>query len=170
MQKLYKVNSQITAPELRVIAEDGKQIGVLSRDEALDYALAAGKDLVLIGEMAKPPVAKAIDFKKFIYQESKKDNEARKGQRGGGTKELRVGSSLAAPADVAARINRAQKLLLAGFNVKVVVKYQGRQMAHQEFGHRIIAQFIEKLKDSGKLMRDPKIEGKTLVAFFAPAK
>lgn len=165
MVKQYKVNNQITATELRLIAEDGKQIGILPRDQALDYVLGQGLDLVLIGESAKPPVAKAIDFKKFLYQEQKKAAEAKKGQKGG-TKEIRVGSSLTAPADVAARIKKTEKLLHGGFNVKVVVKFHGRQMAHPEFGHKIIASFVQGLAGIGKLSRPARIEGKNLVAFF----
>lgn len=165
MLKQYKVNSQIIVPEVRLLAEDGKQIGVIKRDEALDYALGQGADLVLIGEAAKPPVAKIINFKKFLYQEQKKVAEAKRGQKGG-TKEIRVGSSLAAPADVQARIKKTGKLLTSGFNVKVVVKLPGRQMSHPEFGHKIIASFVKELAGVGKLSRPGRIEGKSLVAFF----
>lgn len=168
MLKQYKVNSQIIVPEVRLLAEDGKQIGIIAIDKALDYALGQGADLVLIGEVSKPPVAKIINFKKFLYQEQKKEAEARKGQRGGGTKEIRVGSSLAAKADVEARVKRTEKLLQSGFNVKVVVKFPGRQMTHPEFGHKIISAFIEGLAGKGKLSRPARIEGKNLVAFFEP--
>ncbi|MBI4099536.1 translation initiation factor IF-3 [Candidatus Microgenomates bacterium] len=168
MIKQYKVNSQIIVPQVRVVADDGKQIGVLSRDEALEYATASGADLVLIGEQAKPPVAKVIDFKKFLYQESKKEGEAKRGQRGTGTKEIRVGSALAATADVQARINQTAKLLADGFNVKVVIKFKGRQMAHPEFAHKIITNFSETLSGKGRLSRPARIEGKTLVGFFEP--
>ena len=170
MLKLYKVNSQIVVPRVRLIAEDGKQVGLLSRDEALDYALAQGADLVLIGETAKPPVAKIIDFKKFLYQEQKKEAEARKGQRGTGTKEVRVGSSLAASGDVEVRIKKTRKLLEDGFNVKVVIKFQGRQITHPEFGHKIINSFKEKLADVAKVGREAHFEGKQLIAVFGPLK
>lgn len=153
-----------------MISEEGKQIGVLLRDEALDYSLGQGKDLVLIGEMAKPPVAKIIDFKKFLYQEQKKEAEARKGQRGTGTKEIRVGSPFAAKDDVEARIRQTEKLLQDGFNVKIVIKFQGRQITHPEFGHKIVNQFKERLVSSGKLSRGARIEGKQLVAVFGPTK
>ncbi len=170
MVKQYKVNSQITASEVRLLDEKGSQIGILTKEQALDYALGQGADLVLIGEQAKPPVAKVVNFKKFLYQEQKKEAEARKGQRGTGTKEIRVGSSLAAKADVEARIARTEKLLAAGFNIKVVIKFQGRQMAHPEFGHKIVNSFVEGLAGRGKLSRPARIEGKTLVAFFEPDK
>lgn len=170
MLKQYKINSQITVPQVRLISEDGKQIGLLLRDEALDYALGSGADLVLIGESAKPPVAKVIDFKKFIYQEQKKESEAKKGQKGTGTKEIRVGSPFAASADIEARINRTRKLLQDGFNVKIVIKFQGRQITKPEFGHKIIVLFVEKLADIGKLARPARLEGKQLIAVFGPTK
>lgn len=153
-----------------MIAEDGKQVGVLTRDEALEYALGQGGDLVLIGETAKPPVAKVIDFKKFLYQEQKKAGEAKKGQRGSGTKELRVGSPFAASADVAARIKKTGDYLADGFNVKISIKFSGRQITHPEFGHKIINQFKEALSEKGKVEREPKFEGKQLVVTFAPCQ
>lgn len=170
MLKLYKVNSQITVPQVRLISEDGKQIGLLSRDEALDFALGSGADLVLIGESAKPPVAKVIDFKKFLYQEQKKEAEARKGQRGTGTKEVRIGSPLVASGDIETRVRQTRKFLEDGFNVKTVIKFQGRQITHPEFGHKIVNQFKEQLAAVGKVTREAHFEGKQLVTIFSPIK
>lgn len=167
MQKVYKVNSSINVPQVRLIGEDGKQVGVVSREEALDFALGQGADLVLIGETANPPVAKIIDFKKFLYQEQKKEAEARKGQRGGGTKDIRVGSPFAASGDVETRIKRAREFLADGFNVKVVIKFAGRQMAHPEFGYKIFNQMKESLADVAKVEREAKFEGKFLVITFS---
>lgn len=170
MPKLYKVNSSITTPQVRLISETGKQVGIFSREEALDYALGQGADLVLIGETANPPVAKIIDFKKFLYQEQKKEGEARKGQRGTGTKELRVGGPFAGIADVEARINKTKQYLKDGFNVKISVKFSGRQMAHPEFGHKIINQFKTALEGQGKTERESRFEGRQLVITFSPSK
>lgn len=168
MIKQFKVNSSITAPEVRLLDAEGKQVGVMGRDEALDYALGQGADLVLIGEGAVPPVAKIIDFKKFLYQETKKENVAKKGQKNSGTKELRVGGPFAAEGDVEVRLRRAEAFLKDGFNVKIVVKFSGRQMAHPEFGHKIMNQFKERLSEVGKIDRDTRFEGKQLVATFGP--
>lgn len=166
MPKVYKVNSLINVPQVRLIGEDGKQIGIVSKEEALDFALGQGADLVLIGETANPPVAKIIDFKKFLYQEQKKAAEAKKGERGG-TKEIRVGSPFAAKGDVDTRIKRTREFLADGFNVKVVIKFAGRQMAHPEFGHKIFSQMKEALKDVAKVEREAKFEGKFLVITFS---
>lgn len=170
MLKQFKVNSQIDVPQVRLISEDGKQVGVLSRDEALDYALGQGSDLVLVGETAKPPVAKIIDFKKFLYQEQKKAAEARKGQRGTGTKEIRVGGPFAGTADVSARVERTREYLQKGFNVKISIKFSGRQIAHPEFGHKIFDQFKIGIDGVGKVEREAKFEGKQLVITFSPVK
>lgn len=170
MLKQYKVNSLITVPQVRLISEEGKQVGILSRDEALEYALGQGGDLVLIGEGAKPPVAKIIDFKKFLYQEQKKEAEARKGQKGTGTKEVRVGSPFAASADVQTRIRKTQEFLKNGFNVKISIKFSGRQITHPEFGHKIINQFREELKEEAKVDKEARFEGKQLVITFSPAR
>ena len=170
MLKLYKVNSQITVSQVRLIAEDGKQIGILPRDEALDYALGQGADLVLIGENAEPPVAKVIDFKKFLYQEKKKESEAKKGQKNSGQKEIRVGSPFAATADVQARINKAKDYLEKGFTVKIVVKFSGRQITHPEFGYKIFTQFTAGVEGVGKISREAHFEGKQLIATYIPNK
>lgn len=170
MLKQYKVNSQINVAKVRLIGEDGKQVGIFPRDEALDFALGQGADLVLIGEKADPPVAKVIDYKKFIYQEQKKEKEARKGERSSGTKEIRVGSPFAAPADIEVRIKRSREFLTDGYNVKVVVKFAGRQMSHPEFGYKITRQFAENLASVAKTGREAHFEGKQLVATFVPAK
>lgn len=153
---------------MRLISEEGKQVGIFSRDEALEYALGQGSDLVLIGEKANPPVAKIIDFKKFLYQEQKKEAEARRGQRGTGTKEIRVGSPFAASADVEARIKRTEEFLKDGFNVKISIRFSGRQIAHPEFGYKIIDRFKEDLRDKAKAEREARFEGKQLVVTFSP--
>lgn len=168
MIKQYKVNSSIVAKEVRLLDVEGKQVGVMGKDEALDYALGQGFDLVLIGEGATPPVAKIIDFKKFLYQEKKKENVAKKGQKNSGIKELRVGGPFAGVADVAVRLRRAEAFLKEGYNVKIVVKFSGRQMAHPEFGHKIINEFKTKLAGIGKVERDTRFEGKQLVVTFGP--
>ncbi len=170
MNKQYKINNTITATEVRLIAEDGKQVGIFSKQDALEYALGQGADLVLIGEGAKPPVAKIVDFKKFLYQEQKKEAEARKGQRGSGTKEVRVGSPFAQAADIEVRVKRTKAFLEKGYNVKIVIKFAGRQMAHPEFGYKIITQFTEALNGIAKLDRPAKFEGKQLVATYSQTK
>ncbi len=170
MQQNYKINSQISAPQVRLIGEDGRQIGIFSKEEALDYALGQGVDLVLIGEKAVPPVAKAIDYKKFVYQQEKKDREAKKSQKASGVKEIRVGGPFAGEADVAARIKRTEEFLTEGYNVRVSIKFTGRQMGRTEFGHRILNQFKVTLGDKARVDREIKMEGRQLTITFASNK
>ena len=170
MLKQFKANSLITAQSLRLIGEDGKQIGILSRDEAMDYALGQGADLVLIGESANPPVARIIDYKKFLYQEQKKEAESKKSQKASGIKELRIGSPFAGTADIKVRVNRAREMLTEGFKIKFVIKFIGRQITHPEFGHKIMNQIVDSLSDVAKIDREPKFEGKLLTMVLAPSK
>lgn len=170
MTKFYKINNQITAPQLRVVGDEGKQIGVFSRDEAVDYALGQGKDLVLIGEMAQPPVAKVVDYKKFLYQEEKKMKEAKKGQRASGVKEVRLGSPFVAAGDIETRAKQVLAFLADGYLVKVVVKFVGRQITHPEFGHRVINKIVEMVGEKGKVDKAAHFEGKFLVATLSPVK
>lgn len=168
MQKQYKVNNSITATEVRVITDDGKQIGVLPRDEAIDYAVGQGFDLVLVGEGAKPPVAKVIDFKKFLYQEQKKEQESKKSQKVSGLKEVMVGGPFTEPGLVGTRILQARKHLEKGYNIKVWIKFTGRQLSKGDFGHKIFARFTEELKDIAILDKAPHFEGRRLIGSYRP--
>ncbi|OGG06323.1 translation initiation factor IF-3 [Candidatus Gottesmanbacteria bacterium RIFCSPHIGHO2_01_FULL_42_12] len=170
LTKSYKINNQINVPQLRVIGDEGKQIGILSKDEAVDYALGQGMDLVLIGETAEPPVAKITDYKKFLYQEEKKAKEAKKGQRASGVKEVRVGSPFAAAGDIETRARQTITFLEAGYLVKVVVKFVGRSITHPEFGHRILNQIAEKVAGKGKIDKAAHFEGKFLSMTLSPVK
>lgn len=168
MQKQYKVNNNITATEIRVISDDGKQIGVLPRAEAIDYAVGQGFDLVLVGEGAKPPVAKVIDFKKFLYQEQKKEQEAKKSQKVSGLKEVMVGGPFTEPGLVGTRILQARKHLEKGYNIKVWIKFTGRQLSKGDFGHKIFARFTEELKDIAILDKPAHFEGRRLIGSYRP--
>ncbi len=170
LTKFYKINNQIQATELRVIGEDGKQIGVLPKAEAVDYAVGQGLDLILIGETAVPPVAKVADYKKFLYQEEKKLKEAKKGQRATGVKEVRLGSPFVAMGDIETRARQVLAFLADGYLVKVVVKFVGRQITHPEFGHRVINKIVEMVGDKGKVDKIAHFEGKFLVATLSPVK
>lgn len=154
---------------MRLLSEDGKQLGVLSRDEALEYALAQGVDLVLINETSTPAVAKVTDYKKFLYQLDKKEREAKKSQKKVELKTIRQGP-LSGDDYYQSRLKLARKFLEEGNPLKVVVKFVGRQMAHPEFGHKVIARYATDLADIAKISKEPKFEGKLLTATFAPTK
>ena len=127
MQKFYKINQYITAPELRIIGPDEKQIGVMTRDEAIFKARQMGMDVILVADQAKPPVAKIIDFNKFKYQQVQKEKEGKKKTKVTGQKEVRF-TPFIAQNDFSTRMEKIKAFLLEGHKVKLTVKFTGRQI------------------------------------------
>lgn len=160
MSKFYRLNEHIQVPTLRVIDAEGKQVGVLSRQEAIDKAKELGLDLVEITAQANPPVAKLVDFQKFRYEESKKDRASKK-ESGGGLKELWLSPRIA-DHDLEVRIKRTEEFLKDGFKVKLTVKFKGREMAHPELGHQVIKQALELLGTQVAVERESRFEGRNL--------
>jgi translation initiation factor IF-3 len=168
-RKFYRTNERIFAVQLRVLDSEGKQIGVISKFEALGKAREQGLDLVEIAPNAKPPVAKIINFKKFLYQEEKKKREEKKHSKATDTKEVRLGPFMA-DNDLMVMVNRAREFLLAGDKVRLVVFFSGRQITHPEFGHRTLDKAIENLADISKVDRERRLEGKKLITLISPEK
>ena len=168
-KRFYRVNERISAPNLRVLESDGKQIGVINKFDALKRAKEVGLDLVEIAPMANPPVAKIIDFNKFLYQEEKRKREERRKVKASETKEVRLGPFMD-DHDLLVMINRAREFLADSNKVRLVVKFTGRQMAHPEFGHQILERTIDALSDVSKVERDKKFEGRQLIIILAPGK
>jgi len=167
--KQYRVNNQIQAAQIRVLDIEGKQVGVFSREEALVKAREAETDLVEIAPQAVPPVAKLIDFNKFLYQESKKKQEEKKKAKVSETKEVRLGPFMG-DNDLSVMIGRARGFLEDGDKVRLIVKFIGRQIIHPEFGHKILGKVFTALQDISKIDREPKLEGKQLIAIISPEK
>ena len=168
-RRFYRINERIFATTLRVLDQEGKQIGVLSRFEALKKAKEMQVDLVEIAPMASPPVVKIIDFKKFLYQESKKKNEEKKRSKVSQTKEIRLGPFMN-DHDLRTMIRRGTGFLEQNDKVRLIVKFMGRQIAHPEFGKEIMQKVILALSNISKLERDPHFEGKQLIAILSPER
>ena len=168
-RKFYRINERIFASSLRVLDAEGKQIGVLSRFEALQKAKELGVDLVEIAPMASPPVVKIIDFKKFLYQESKRKNEEKKRSKVSETKEIRLGPFMN-DHDLKTMIRRGTGFLEDNDKVRLIVKFMGRQIAHPEFGQETMRKVIDSLSGMSKLEREPHFEGKQLIAILSPEK
>ena len=143
-----------------MIDSEGNQLGILSRVEALEKAKEKGLDLIEIAPQANPPVARIVDFKKFRYEESKKERAARKGSEGG-LKELWLSPRIAEH-DLGVRLHRTREFLDDGYKVKLTVKFKGREMAHQELGHKVLQEVVAKLGDGAAIEREAKFEGKKL--------
>jgi translation initiation factor IF-3 len=167
LSKFYRINQFIKSPELRVIDQDGKQIGVMKTEEALTKAQEAQLDLVEVAASAKPPVAKIIDFTKFKYQETKKEKAGQKSQTE--TKEVRF-SPFMEENDVTTRVNKVNDFLKTGNRVKLVVKFSGREMGHQEFGHQLISGVLNRLAETATVVEAPKQMGRLLIAQVKPKK
>lgn len=163
---LYRINDRIFARELRVLNPEGKQIGIMDKFTALSHARELGLDLVEIAPMAKPPVAKIIDFNKFLYQEQKKKREERKKTRVSETKEVRLGPFISEN-DLQIMAKRAREFLEEGNKVRLVVKFKGRQITRTEFGYAVISKMCSLLEDIAKIEKEPRMEGKQLVAIVS---
>jgi translation initiation factor IF-3 len=167
--KYYKTNQFIRAEKLRVIDEEGKQIGVISLEEALKLAKDSENDLVEIAPMAKPPVAKIINFKKFLYIENKKEQKAKKGIKGGDIKGIRL-TPFMAQGDLDVRIKKAEEFLKDGNKVRAAVRFTKRQLGKKQFGFEVLNKFSQSLSLAGQLESEPKWLGKELIATLAPIK
>jgi len=169
MKKFYKINQYIQADELRIIGPDNKQVGVMSRDEAIFKARQANLDLILVAEKAKPPVAKIIDFNKFKYQEQQKLKEGKKKDKTQGQKEIRL-TPFIAQGDFATRIDRSKEFLTDGHKIKMTVKFTGRQITRKEFGFELLKKAVKQLAEFGTQQSEPKLQGKLLWITMAPLK
>lgn len=167
--KFTAINQFIKATELRVVDETGKQIGVMSKTEALNIAHDRGLDLVEIAPMAKPPVAKVIDFKKFKYIESKKERDAKSSSGKVEIKEIRF-SPFIGQGDMDTRLERIKDILGDGDRVKIVVKFSGRQITRIEFGHDLIKKIMSALEGIATSDGTPKLQGKQLFLILNPTK
>lgn len=168
-EKRYRINERIFAHTLRVIDAESKQIGVLSKNEALQLAKDQGLDLVEIAPMAKPPVAKIIDYNKFQYQVAKKKQEEKKKAKTSETKEIRLGPFMS-DNDLQVMIRRGREFLTDGDKIRLVVKFRGRQITRSEFGRQVIQKVVDALSDISKVDREPKFEGRQMVALLSVEK
>ena len=164
----FPSNEQIRERELRVIDAEGGNLGVISRDEALNKAREAGLDLVLIAPNAKPAVARIVDYSKFKYEREKAAAQSRKG-RSSEVKELRFRPNID-DNDLNVRINRAEGFLKKGNKVKFSVPFFGRIIVHKQLGYDKLNRIIEALKEVGEIDRPAEMEGKILIMVLKPIK
>ncbi len=169
MQKFYKLNQYITATQLRVIGPDEKQIGVMSRDEAIFKARQMNMDLILVADKAKPPVARIIDFNKFKYIQSQKEKEGKKKTASTDLKEIRI-TPFIAQADFQNRMKRVKQFLGLGHKVKLTVKFTGRQISRKAFGEQLLHKSCQEMVEYGTQESQPKWQGKLLWVTFAPIR
>lgn len=168
-QKYYRINRQITAPNLRLLDEEGKQIDVVTLAQAIQLSQESGLDLVEVASNAVPPVVKLIEYSKFKYQEAKKAKAEKKGMKGGETKEIQM-TPFIGQGDYDTRIKKAKEFLATGNKVKLSIKFQGRQIQKPEFGHLLVERFKNDLAEFSAPEGTPKLIGKRLLITFTPIK
>ncbi|EKD90646.1 MAG: Translation initiation factor IF-3 [uncultured bacterium] len=154
---------------MRVIDQDGNNLGEISKSEALSKAIEAGLDLIEIAPLAKPPVAKILDFKKFLYEESKREQAARKNAREVELKEIWLSPRIAEH-DLNVRLKRAEEFLEDGDKIMFRVKFRGREMAHTELGFQLLNKIFETMGEKITVERDPKMEGRSITVIIGKGK
>ena len=159
-KKFYYLNHNIQASPLRVVDEQGKQVGVLQKEEALKNAIDRQMDLVLIAPNANPPVAKIIDFKKFLYQENKRQQEAKKGIKKSIVKDI-VLSLFIAQADFERFVKKAHDFLDQGYQIRINLTLKGREIAKKPMAFDLINKFISELGEVN-ISKPPRLEGRVV--------
>jgi translation initiation factor IF-3 len=156
-----QINEQIRDREIRLIGENGEQLGVMSSREAFQKAQDAGLDLVKVAPMAKPPVCKIVDYGKYRYEQARREKEARKKQHTVDIKEIRMSPNIDTN-DLNTKVGAARKFLTKGDKVKVTIRFRGREMAHMTASRPILLDFAKALEDICIVEKQPKIEGRNM--------
>lgn len=159
------INEQIRDKEVRLIGEDGEQLGIMSSKDALKLAKEANLDLVKIAPTAKPPVCKIIDYGKYRYEMARKEKEAKKKQKVTDVKEIRLSPNID-DNDLNTKANQARKFLTHGDKVKVALRFRGREMAHTASSKIILDNFFAKLEDIAVIEKPAKLEGRSMIMFL----
>lgn len=163
------INQQIQAAEVRLIDVDGEQIGIVSREEALEKATSQQLDLVEISPDAEPPVCRIMDYGKHLFEQKQKTRESRKKQRQTQLKEIkfRPGTDVG---DYDVKLRNLRRFLEAGDKTKVTVRFRGREMAHQELGRDLLARIEADLAEYGSVEQYPNMEGRQMIMVLSPGK
>jgi translation initiation factor IF-3 len=162
-----RINERIESESVRLVDETGENVGVVSRDDALDRADDAGLDLVEIAPEAKPPVCKILDYGKFKFEAQKKANEARKKQKVIEVKEIKMRPNIDHH-DYDVKMRAMNKFLDGGDKVKVTLRFRGREMAHQNLGLKVLERVRDDLESVSKVEQFPKMEGRQMTMVIAP--
>ena len=164
----HEINEEILDKEIRVIGDDGEQLGIMSAEAAMKIAEEKELDLVKISPMAKPPVCKIMDYGKFRFEQLKKEKEAKKNQKVIELKEIRLSLNIDTN-DFNTKVNQAAKFLQQGHKVKVSIRFRGREMAHTSLGIDVEQRFAQALEGKAVVDKQPKLEGRSMMMFLSPS-
>ena len=163
----YQINEEITDKEVRLIGEDGTQLGIMPSTEALQIAIDKELDLVKIAPGSNPPVCKIMDYGKYRFEQAKRDKEARRHQHIVEVKEIRMSPSIGIN-DFNVKLKNGQKFLREGDRLKVTVRFRGREMAHTNIGEDLLKRFAAECAELGTLDKNPKLDGRHMTMFLSP--
>ncbi|PZM89116.1 MAG: translation initiation factor IF-3 [Actinobacteria bacterium] len=169
IEKRVRVNRQIRISPVRVIDEDGAQLGIMPVEEALAAAEERGLDLVEVAPNARPPVVRIMDYGKYKYEQARKAREARRKQHQIQVKEVKFRPGIDEH-DFEFKVRHARRFLEEGNKVKATMMFRGRQMAHPELGREVLARVAEVLEDVGRVESEPLMEGRNMTMVLAPRK
>jgi len=164
---VHQINEEILDKEVRLIGDQGEQLGIMSVEEALRIATEHELDLVKIAPGSNPPVCKIMDYGKFRFEQAKKEKEAKKNQRVIEIKEIRMSPGIDTN-DFNTKLKNAQKFLNDGDRVKVSVRFRGREMAHTEIGAVLLKDFANQCAEIANMDKAPKLEGRNMSMFLSP--
>jgi translation initiation factor IF-3 len=164
-----RINDRIRVPEVRLVGEDGEQIGIVSITEALRRAQDSDLDLVEVAPNARPPVAKLMDYGKFKYESAQKAREARRNQQLTVIKEMKLRPKID-PHDYETKKGHVMRFLTAGDKVKVTIMFRGREQSRPELGFRLLQRLAEDVQDLGYVEAAPKQDGRNMIMVMAPHK
>ena len=161
------INDAIRDREVRVIDEDGTQLGVMTSSAALAMAEERDLDLVKIAPQSKPPVCKIMDYGKYRFESGKRAKEARKNQKTVDLKEIRLSATIDTH-DIEVKAKAARRFLESGDRLKVAIRFRGRQAAHSEIGREVMMNFYKMIEDIAAMDKQPKLEGRNMYMFISP--
>ncbi|SEO81990.1 bacterial translation initiation factor 3 (bIF-3) [Amphibacillus marinus] len=167
ISKDMNVNENIRAREVRLIDSNGDQLGVKSRQEALEIAGNRNLDLVLVAPTAKPPVCRIMDYGKYRFEQQKKEKEARKNQKIINVKEVRLSPGIE-DHDFNTKLKNARKFLEKGDKVKVSIRFRGRAITHKDLGRKVLEKMADECKDLSTIEQRPKMDGRSMFLMLAP--
>lgn len=163
----YQINEEITDKEVRMIDEDGTQLGIMSSSDAMKIAIEKDLDLVKIAPTSNPPVCKVMDYGKYRYEQAKRLKEVRRHQHVVEIKEIRMSPSIGIN-DFNTKLRNGLKFLKEGDRLKVTVRFRGREMAHTDIGERLLVKFAEQCSEFGNVDKNPKLDGRHMSMFLTP--
>ncbi|HOQ09296.1 MAG TPA: translation initiation factor IF-3 [Syntrophomonadaceae bacterium] len=167
ISKDWRVNEEIRSREVRLVSEDGEQLGIVPISQALEIAEERGLDLVEVAPSAKPPVCRLMDYGKFKFEQSKREKEARKKQKVISVKEVKLRPNIDEH-DFLVKARNARRFLSSGDKVKVTIMFRGREITHPELGEKLSLRMVEELSDVSAVEKPPKVEGRNMVTILVP--